>query len=51
MKAQWPASLVPPVGTHACLLAAVLTRGDPPGAGLNVWEHNNLAQKIGRAHV
>ena len=23
----------------------MLTRGDPPGAGLHVWEHNNLAQK------
>jgi hypothetical protein len=45
VKARWPASLVPPVGTHACWLAAVLTRGDRPGSGLHVWEHNNLAQK------
>ena len=45
VKARWPRSLVPPAGTHACWLAAVLTRGDPPVAGTNVWEHNNLAQK------
>jgi hypothetical protein len=45
VKARWPAALVPPAGTHACWLAAVLTRGDPPGSGLHVWEHNNLAQK------
>jgi hypothetical protein len=45
VKARWPAALVPPVGTHACWLAAVLTRSDEPGAALHVWEHNNLAQK------
>jgi hypothetical protein len=45
VKARWPAALVPPAGTHACWLAAVLTRGDRPGTGLNVWKHNNLAQK------
>jgi hypothetical protein len=45
VKARWPAALVPAAGTHACWLASVLTRGDPPGAGLHVWEHNNLAQK------
>lgn len=45
VKARWPASRVPAAGTHACWLAAVLARGDPPGAGLHVWEHNNLAQK------
>jgi hypothetical protein len=45
VKARWPAALVPPAGTHACWLAAVLTRGDPPVAGRHVWEHNNLAQK------
>jgi hypothetical protein len=45
LKARWPAALVPPAGTHACWLASVLTRGDPPGTGLHVWEHNNLAQK------
>jgi hypothetical protein len=45
VKARWPASLIPPVGTHACWLAAVLTRFDVPSAGGHVWEHNNLAQK------
>jgi hypothetical protein len=45
VKARWPAALVPPEGTHACLLAAVLARGDQPVAGRHVWEHNNLAQK------
>ncbi len=45
MKARWPKSLVPPAGTHACLLVAVLTRGDQPIVGRHVWEHNNLAQK------
>jgi hypothetical protein len=45
VKARWPANLVPSPGTHACLLAAVLTRSDNPVAGRHVWEHNNLAQK------
>lgn len=45
VKARWPASLVPPEGTHACLLAAAIARSDHPAAGLHVWEHNNLAQK------
>lgn len=45
VKARWPRALVPPTGTHACLLASVLTRGEQPGTGLHVWEHNNLAQK------
>jgi len=45
VKARWPAALVPPTGTHPCLLAAVLTRFDQPIAGRHVWEHNNLAQK------
>jgi hypothetical protein len=45
VKARWPATFVPPPGTHACLLAAVLTRADHPVAGRHVWEHNNLAQK------
>ena len=45
VKARWPAALVPPEGTHACWLAAVLTRFDNPVAGKHVWEHNNLAQK------
>jgi len=45
VKARWPAALVPPTGTHACWLAAVLARSDLPRAGRHVWEHNNLAQK------
>lgn len=45
VKARWPAALVPPAGTHACWLAAVLTRGEHPSSGRYVWEHNNLAQK------
>lgn len=45
VKARWPAALVPPPGTHACLLATVLTRLDHPQVGRHVWEQNNLAQK------
>ena len=45
VKARWPRALVPPAGTHACWLAAALSRGDHPAAGAHVWEHNNLAQK------
>jgi hypothetical protein len=45
VRARWPAALVPPAGTHACWLAAVLTRADRPTAGAHVWEHGNLAQK------
>ncbi len=45
VKAKWPAAKVLPAGTHACLLAAVITRGDHPVGGRHVWEHNNLAQK------
>lgn len=45
VKTRWPRSAVPAAGSHGCLLAAVLTRSDKPGAGLHVWEHNNLAQK------
>jgi hypothetical protein len=45
VKARWPAALVLPAGTHACLLAAAIARGDHPAAGLHVWEHNNLAQR------
>lgn len=45
VKARWPAHQVPPAGTHTCLLAAVLARGDEPTAGQQVWERNNLAQK------
>jgi hypothetical protein len=45
VKAKWPRSLIPPDGTHTCLLASVITRNDHPIAGRHVWEHNNLAQK------
>jgi hypothetical protein len=45
VKSRWPRALVPPAGTHTCLLAAVHARPDMPAAGKHVWEHNNLAQK------
>lgn len=45
LKARWPRNKVPPPGAHACLLAAVLTKGDQPIVGHRVWEYNNLAQK------
>jgi hypothetical protein len=45
VKARWPAAQVPAGNTHACVLAAVLARGDVPDAGAHVWEHGNLAQK------
>jgi hypothetical protein len=45
VKARWPQALVPAVGTHTCLLASVVARGDPAPAGRHVWRHNNLAQK------
>lgn len=45
VKARWPRALVPLAGTHACWLAAVLSRSDHPAASAHVWEHNNLAQK------
>ena len=45
VKARWPAAQVPAGNSHACILAAVLVRGDVPGGGTHVWEHGNLAQK------
>lgn len=45
VKARWPKAQVPPARTHACWLAAVLTRADHPVDGRHVWQHNNLAQK------
>lgn len=45
VKARWPRALVPPEGTHTCLLASVITRSDHPVASKHVWENNNLAQK------
>lgn len=44
VKAKWPRPQIPPEGTHTCLLASVLARGDHPIVG-HVWEDNNLAQK------
>jgi hypothetical protein len=45
VKARWPRALVPPEGSHTCLVASVITRSDHPVAGRHVWEDNNLAQK------
>lgn len=45
VKARWPRALVPPEGSHTCLLASVITRYDHPTVGCHVWESNNLAQK------
>lgn len=45
VKARWPRALIPPVGSHPCLLAAAIARGDHPSSNRHVWEHNNLAQK------
>jgi hypothetical protein len=45
VKAKWPASLVPPAGTHACWLVSVYTPVDTTATGRHVWESNNLAQK------
>lgn len=45
VKARWPAADVPPAGTHACMLAAVLARSERPAPGAHAWEHNNLTQK------
>ncbi|RJX27385.1 MAG: hypothetical protein C4531_14000 [Desulfurivibrio sp.] len=45
VKARWPGELVPPAGSHACLLAAVFSRTNHPLANKHVWEQNGLAQK------
>jgi hypothetical protein len=45
VAARWPRERVPPAGTHPCLLAAVIARGDHPAAGAYVGAHANLAQK------
>ena len=45
VKARWPRTLVPPDGSHTCLLTSVITCGDHPTVNKHVWEHNNLAQK------
>ena len=45
VRAKWPRSKVPASGSHACLTAAVITRGEHPVNNKFVWESNNLAQK------
>lgn len=45
VKQRWPSVAVPAGGTHACLLASLICRGEHPVSGAHVWEHNNLAQK------
>jgi hypothetical protein len=45
VSAKWPAALVPPAGTHGCLLASVHARLLHPVGGRHVWEDNSLAQK------
>lgn len=45
VSARWPAALVPPAGSYRCIVAAVLSQGDYPSDGLQVWQQNNLAQK------
>jgi hypothetical protein len=45
VKAKWPAALVPPSGSHGCLLVSVFSPLEPIPAGANVWNHPNLAQK------
>ena len=45
VKAKWPASLIPPKDTHACLLGQVYMPTDTTPAGVHVWDKNNLAQK------
>ena len=45
VRARWPRGLIPPAGSHACLLASVIARSDHPTADEHVWEHNNLVQK------
>ena len=45
VKAKWPRANIPAVGSHACVLASILCRGDHPVNNQHVWEHNNLAQK------
>jgi len=45
VKARWPRAEVPSAGTHACVLASVISRLDAAPSGRHAWEHNNLAQK------
>lgn len=45
IKARWPKTDIPPVGSHGCLLAMVFDPDDPTATGAHIWEHNNLAQR------
>lgn len=45
VAARWPTEQVPPPGSHACVLAAVVTPHDHPVTGSHTCEHDNLAQK------
>jgi hypothetical protein len=45
VSALWPGGNAPAVGSHPCLLAAVIARGDHPAPGTHVPEQANLAQK------
>ncbi|MBU4263673.1 MAG: hypothetical protein KKC76_17595 [Proteobacteria bacterium] len=45
VKARWAKALVPPAGTHSCLLASVFSRSNHPLSNKHVWEQNALAQK------
>jgi hypothetical protein len=45
VKAKWPNALIPPKGTHACLLGQVYMPTDTSSAGSHVWDKNNLAQR------
>jgi len=45
VKAKWPKALIPPTGTHACLLGQVYMPTDTSPAGSHVWDKNNLAQR------
>jgi hypothetical protein len=45
VTARWPREHVPAAGTHTCLLAAVVARGDHPAAGTHVGEDPGLAQR------
>ncbi len=45
VKSRWPKALVPPAGTHSCLLASVFSRSNHPLSNKHVWEQNALAQK------
>ncbi|NOD88224.1 MULTISPECIES: hypothetical protein [unclassified Ruegeria] len=42
---KWPASDIPPEGTHGCLLAMVWCADDRPVPGRHVWEEDTLAQR------